>query len=264
MLDALVAPFRGTAIIMIFVSYSHADEKWRQRFEIISKPLSRSEGVEFWSDRKLKAGEWEVQLEQNMRTAVAAVLLVSDNFLASDYIIEKEMPYLFRAYKQRALMIFWAYLEPCDLKRFPEIMRFQAMSDGKLEPMSKMTDWQWKEIMVRGCGMIDEFLKELERPRINPVLKGNSFPKLVEKLPLLAKPARRDVEVLRYGGSEWWHQERIKSGTTEVRIHLGNDQTKRGTKFPVVALTCEKRLTQQKYANLPDHRTKAEVTLTRG
>jgi hypothetical protein len=74
---------------MIFVSYSHPDEKWRERFETISKPLSKSEEIQFWSDRKLRAGQWERQIEQAMQSALAAVLLVSDNFLASDYIMTK-------------------------------------------------------------------------------------------------------------------------------------------------------------------------------
>lgn len=160
-------------------------------------------------------------------------------------------------------MIFWAYLEPCDLKRYPEIMRFQAMSNGNLEPMAKMTDWQWKETMVRGCGMIDEFLKGLERPIINPAVKGKSFPMLVEKFPLLAKPARRDVEVLVYAGNKWWRQSRMKVGMNATRIHLGTDQTKKGTEFPVVAMTSERPLVQQTYSNLPAHRTKSEVTLIR-
>src|SRR6266699_3373418 len=103
---------------MIFVSYSHADEKWRKRFEIISRPLSRLEGIRFWSDRDLTAGEWEPQIEKALKNAVATVLLVSDNFLASDFIIEKELPYLMKAYRTRGLMIFWALLEPCDFKRF--------------------------------------------------------------------------------------------------------------------------------------------------
>ncbi|MGA7928857.1 MAG: toll/interleukin-1 receptor domain-containing protein [Candidatus Sulfotelmatobacter sp.] len=76
---------------MIFVSSSHADEKWRKQFETILKPQSRSEGIRFWSDRDIKAGEWEPQIKKAMKDAVAAVLLVSDNFLASDYIIEKEL-----------------------------------------------------------------------------------------------------------------------------------------------------------------------------
>jgi hypothetical protein len=78
---------------MIFVSYSHRDEAWRKQFEIISKPLSRAGSMRFWSDRDIKAGEWEKQIEAAMKGAVAAVLLVSDNFLASDYIVEKELPY---------------------------------------------------------------------------------------------------------------------------------------------------------------------------
>ncbi len=64
----------------------------------MSKPLSRSEGMRFWSDRDLKAGEWEPQIEKAMKDAVATVLLVSDNFLASDYIIDKELPFLLRAH----------------------------------------------------------------------------------------------------------------------------------------------------------------------
>ena len=98
---------------MIFVSYSHRDEAWRKRFETISKPLARAESMRFWSDRNIVAGDWERQIEAAMNEAVAAVLLVSDNFLASDYIVDKELDYLLRAHKSRGLMIFWAYLEPC-------------------------------------------------------------------------------------------------------------------------------------------------------
>jgi hypothetical protein len=217
---------------MIFVSYCHADEKWRDRFEIISKPLSRSEEIEFWSDRKLKAGQWEGQIEHAMQTALAAVLLVSDNFLASDYIVTKELPYLIRAHTERGLMIFWAYLEPCDLKRHPEILRFQAITVGHLEPMSKMNDWEWKETMVRGCGMIDEFVKDIERPVINPDLEGKLFSRVTDRFPLLAKPTRRDVEVLVYSADKkWWRQPAVKKGMTTTTIYLGNENTKRGTEL---------------------------------
>jgi hypothetical protein len=250
---------------MIFVSYSHADEKWRKRFEIISKPLSRSEGICFWSDRDLKGGEWEPQIQRAMKGAVATVLLVSDNFLASDYIIQKELPYLLKARSERGLMIFWAYLEPCDLKRHPEITNFQAMSLGNLEPMTKMTDWQWKETMVRGCGMIDEFLKDLERPSINAAVVGKSFAMLTEKLPLLNKPARRSVEVLVYSTDrKWWRQWGVTAGQSTTKIQLGNDQTKKGTKFTVVAMTTEQPLKERNFSNLPESRTRSEeITLFR-
>jgi TIR domain len=122
---------------MIFISYSPADEAWRKRFETLSKPLSRAECMMFWSDKNISMGEWEKELNSKMKDAVAAVLLVSDNFLASDYTVEKELPNLICANKTRGLKIVWAYVEPCDLKRFPQITKFQAMTLGELKLMRR-------------------------------------------------------------------------------------------------------------------------------
>jgi hypothetical protein len=249
---------------MIFVSYSHGDEAWRKRFEIMSKPLARAESMLFWSDRDIRAGEWEPQIERAMKGAIAAVLLVSDNFLASDYIIQKELPYLLRAHESRGLMIFWAYLDPCDIKRYPQIRRFQAMTEGSLKPMSKMTPWEWKQTMLRGCEMIDEFLKTLEQPRINPAVLGKTLPR-VAYVPLLGRAARRRVEVLVYAGNKWWRQAPIMPGANSAKINLGDAATKKGTKFKTVAITTEQPLTAPTYSNLPDFRTKShELTLIRG
>jgi TIR domain len=247
---------------MIFVSYSHADEAWRKRFETISKPLSRAESMVFWSDKNINMGEWETQIEAAMQGAVAAVLLVSDNFLASNYIVEKELPYLINANKTRGLQIIWAYLEPCDLKRFPQISKFQAM--GELKAMTKMNQWEWKQTMLNGCDLIDKFLKDRERPLINSDVVGRSFPKISD-MKLLSEPARRPVEVLVYEGAKWWRQPLIKPGMTTTKIYLGNESTKKGTQFTVVAITVDKPLANQTYLNLPEYRTKSkEFTLVRG
>jgi hypothetical protein len=250
---------------MIFVSYSHADDAWRKRFKTVSKPLSRAESMVFWSDENIKIGEWEKQIEAAMKGAVAAVLLVSDNFVASDYIVDKELPYLIRANKTRGLMIVWAYLEPCDLKRFPQITKFQAMTLGDLKPMAAMNQWEWKQTMLKGCDMIDGFLKDLERPSINKAVIGKSYPKIAN-LQLLAAPARRQVEVLVYSpDKKWWRQASVKPGMTTAKVHLGNDSTKKGTPFTVVAMTTDQPLSQQTYLNLPECRTKSkEITLVRG
>ncbi|MBP1687668.1 MAG: small GTP-binding protein [Deltaproteobacteria bacterium] len=249
---------------MIFVSYSHQDETWRKRFETISKPLSRAEPMRFWSDHDIKAGEWEKQIEAAMEGAVAAVLLVSDNFLASDYIMDKELPYLLRVHKTRGLMIFWAYLEPCDIRRYGQIKKFQAMTLGDLKPMSAMNQWEWKQTMLRGCEMIDDFLKDLERPLINKAVAGRAFPKIAN-IPLLARPARRRVEVLVYAADRrWWRQSGLNPGATTTKIQLGTDATKKGAKYTIVAMTTDRPLTRQTYPNLPDYRTKsADTTLFR-
>jgi hypothetical protein len=242
---------------MIFVSYSHADEAWRKRFETVSRPLSRAESMVFWSDRNIKMGEWEKQIEAIMKDAVAAVLLVSDNFLASDYIVEKELPFLINATQTRELKIIWAYLEPCDIDRFPQITRFQAMTLDQRKPMATMNQWEWKQTMLKGCDMIDEFLKDLERPSINNAIIGKSFPKTAN-LQLLSKPARRRVEVLVYARPRWWRQSGIQPGMSTTKIQLGNDSTKKGTPFTVIAITTDEPLAHQTYLSLPECRTKSE------
>ena len=119
--------------------------------------------------------------------------------------------------------------------------------------------------MLKGCDLIDGFLKDLERPIINPNVRDKSFPKIA-KLPLLAKPSRRNVEVLVYSADKkWWRQNRVMAGTTETKVYLGDDQTRKGAKFPVVAMTTEQPLGRRNYLNLPDHRTRSdEIILVRG
>ena len=111
---------------------------------------------------------------------------------------------------------------------------------------------------------MDEFLKELERPAINPAITGKAHPR-VSNISVLAKRARRRVEVLVYSADKkWWRQAPVEAGQTATKIHLGNKQTKAGTRFAVMALTTDQPLTRQTYLSLPDCRTKsAEITLTR-
>jgi TIR domain len=252
---------------MIFVSYCHADRGWRRRFEMMSKPMSRVIPVEFWSDKQIQAGEWDKQVKAAMDKAEAVVFLVSPAFLASDYIIDTELRYFLKANQERGLMIFWAYLEPCDLTHQPgrRIKDFQAMTlDDDLKPMSSMTDWQWKQVMVNGCQMIDrDFIRPLERPVIHPDAKRKpSLPRVAKDFLFLEKPARRDVEVLVYAG-KWWRQQVIKRGSCTTSIHVGDENTKAGTEFQVIALTTELPLTDQTYLNLPDHRTHSEKIVIR-
>jgi hypothetical protein len=218
--------------------------------------------MEFWSDKRMHAGEWDKQIKVAMEKAEAVVFLVSPSFLASDYIVETEVNYFFRANRDRGLMIFWAYLEPCDLAHYPgrRIKEFQAMTlDGDLKPMSSMTDWQWKQAMVNGCQMIDnDCIRPLETPIIHPDAKRKpSLPRVARNFPLLEKPACRDTEVLVYAG-KWWRQETVKRGSCTTTIHVGDEKTKSGTEFQVIALTTELPLTEQTYVNLPDHRTHSE------
>jgi predicted phosphodiesterase len=78
--------------VEIFYSYSHKDEKLRNRLETHLSLLKQQGLVINWHDRKIGAGkEWENKIEEHLNTADIILLLISPDFLASDYCYSNEM-----------------------------------------------------------------------------------------------------------------------------------------------------------------------------
>jgi hypothetical protein len=78
--------------VTLFYSYSHKDEEIRNELEKHLSILKRQEVISEWYDRKIVAGtEWEDQINQQLQSASIILLLVSSDFLASDYCYGKEL-----------------------------------------------------------------------------------------------------------------------------------------------------------------------------
>ena len=78
--------------IRIFYAYSHRDEEFRKQLENHLSILKRQDLIEGWHDRKISAGrEWEGEIDENLNTAHIILLLISSDFIASDYCYEVEM-----------------------------------------------------------------------------------------------------------------------------------------------------------------------------
>ena len=92
------------------------------------KPLEQRYGLERWDDSRIQAGGlWRQEIEQALANASVALLLVSADFLASDFVTRSELPPLFRAAKQKGLRILWVPLRPSLWKHIPEIEQYQAV-----------------------------------------------------------------------------------------------------------------------------------------
>ena len=80
------------ATMKVFVSYSHRDEKFLDALERHCS-LLRSQGlISFWHDRKILPGEeWDRKIDEELELASIILLMVSENFMASDYCSSKEM-----------------------------------------------------------------------------------------------------------------------------------------------------------------------------
>lgn len=100
------------------------------------KPLEQRDLVTIWDDQKIKAGaEWRQEIEKALASAKAAVLLISMDFLNSEFIASNELPQLLNAARQRGLNVFWIAVRPSTVDE-TEIAKFQAAH--KEPPLSQL------------------------------------------------------------------------------------------------------------------------------
>src|SRR5436305_14218404 len=78
--------------VNVFISYAHEDELLRQQLDTHLSLLRRQELISDWHDRQILAGDdWRRDIDQHLETASIILLLISPDFLASDYCYEIEM-----------------------------------------------------------------------------------------------------------------------------------------------------------------------------
>ena len=78
--------------IKLFYSYAHEDEALRERLEVHLKLLKRQGIIQDWHDRDISAGsEWAKQISHHLETADIILLLISPDFIASDYCWDVEL-----------------------------------------------------------------------------------------------------------------------------------------------------------------------------
>ena len=148
----------------VFISYSHKDEKWLKRLDVHLKPLLRDENIDIWDDRRISAGsQWREEIQKALDGAKVAVLLISANFIASDFIINHELPALLNAAREDGAIILPIIIGVSRFSRYPALSKFQAINPPD-KPLSKLTRPKQDEYLVR-------LSEEIERAINNTVLQ---------------------------------------------------------------------------------------------
>ncbi|GAA1297392.1 hypothetical protein GCM10009634_53210 [Saccharothrix xinjiangensis] len=108
----------------VFVCYSHRDAHWLQRLQVHLKPLE----LDLWSDRRIELGDrWQREITKALARAKAALVLVSADSLASDYINSVELPALLAAAETGGCRVVPVLVGPSTFHRTPALSRFQGV-----------------------------------------------------------------------------------------------------------------------------------------
>jgi hypothetical protein len=123
----------------LFFSYSHRDETLRDQLETHLAMLKRQGFIEAWHDRRITAGEeLDQAINASLEAADIVLLLVSSDFLASDYCYDKEMLRAVERHKAGACTVIPVILRPCDWHDTPFGGLLAAPKDGK--PITQWPD----------------------------------------------------------------------------------------------------------------------------
>jgi len=130
----------------VFISYSHLDKDFLKDVQRHFKPFLSK--IDYWDDSKIEAGQkWKEEIRKAIQETKVAVLLVSTDFLGSDFIATNELPPLLSAAEEEGAVILIVILKPCLFEEFEKLNQFQAMNPPN-RPVSKMDDNEKEELFV--------------------------------------------------------------------------------------------------------------------
>ena len=123
----------------VFFSYSHADEDLRDQLEKQLSTLKRQGVIETWHDRRIGAGnEIDRAISERIETDDIILLLVSPDFIASDYCYDREMRRAMERHEAGDAIVVPVILRPCDWHGTPFGKLLAVPTDGK--PVTQWPD----------------------------------------------------------------------------------------------------------------------------
>ena len=145
----------------VFICYSHQDTPWLERLRVHLKPLEHDYALDFWDDREIQTGsKWLEEIERAIQSARIALLIISADFLASDFITNNELPPLLDAADKDGAVIMPLIVSPSRFKSTKSLSQFQAVNDPS-RPLINMPKGEQEEVLVKITDDVEKILRPL-------------------------------------------------------------------------------------------------------
>jgi ubiquinone/menaquinone biosynthesis C-methylase UbiE len=184
----------------IFVSYSHKDKPWLERLQVHLRPLERF-GLLQWDDTRIRPGDrWLDEIQSAIAKAKVVILLVSADFLASDFIARKELPELLKKAEKQGATILPVIIGACLFDETKSISAFQAVN-SPISPLEALSPGDQNRVWVDLARRVQEILEApepAEKPAPTETPSQASLPSALTAAPALGNRHALIIEVPKY------------------------------------------------------------------
>lgn len=143
---------------MVFISYSHFDKEFLVDIQRHFKPFLNK--IEIWDDSKILPGKkWKDEIKKAIEHSKVAILLVTTDFLGSEFIASDELPPLLEAAEENGAVILIVILKPCLFEDFDKLNQFQTLNPPS-RPIIKMDATEREETFVNLVRQTKRILSE--------------------------------------------------------------------------------------------------------
>jgi hypothetical protein len=131
----------------LFISYSHRDERYLKTLKVHLASLRRQGLIADWHDRLITPGEeWRQAIDDSLDSADCVLLLVTPDFIASDYCYSVEMERALQKHRAGQILVLPIIVRPADWQHTP-LSELQAVpKDGKPIVEWAVRDRAWLDV----------------------------------------------------------------------------------------------------------------------
>lgn len=148
-------PPEGNIRTKVFISYSRQDARWLKELQKHLTPLEEKGVIIRWDDTIISPGQdWHAEINDALKATKVAVLLVSENFMASKYVRAFELPALLGASDE--ILILPVIISPCYLG---ELSRINAVNSPS-KTISEMTKPNQARVWLK---LVETIIASLEK-----------------------------------------------------------------------------------------------------